>query len=82
MATSLYKLYQEFAKMEVPSGYKVIFEFDDKERIILRVAHLDSDLRYSWAITPKELEAYKLDFVREHIHAMIEEIEMKIREDD
>lgn len=82
MATSLYKLYQEFEKMEIPKGYKVLFEFDDKARIIIRVSHIDSMLAYAWAITPKELEMYKLDFVKEHIHAMIDEIEMRIREDD
>lgn len=80
MATSLYKLYQEFSKMDIPGGYKVSFEFDDRARIIIRVSHYDSMLTYAWAITPKELEAYKLDFVREHIHAMIDEIEMKNKE--
>lgn len=81
MATCLYKLYQEFAKMEVPPGYKVVFEFDDKERIILRVRHMDSDLVYTWAISPKELEYYKLDFVKQHIHSMIEEIQTRIKEE-
>lgn len=82
MATSLYKLYQEFEKMDIPKGYKVTFEFDDKARIIIRVSNIDSLLAFAWAVTPKELELYKLDFVKEHIHAMVEEIEMKIKENE
>lgn len=79
MATSLYKLYQEFSKMDIPGGYKVSFEFYDKDRIIIRVSHRDSMLlTYTWAVTPKELEMYKLDFVKEHIHAMIDEIESRL----
>ena len=80
MATSLYNLLIEIGKMNIPDGYVVSFIFNDSPNgsIKLKVEGPIGDKKETWAttwaISKKELETMKLDFVKDNIYAMIDHI--------
>lgn len=82
MANSLYKLLVEFDKMDISDGYIVSFDLGKKDTVILRVHCEDHPYRTSWAVSRKELELCKLDFIKENIEAMIDSLEEMRKEDD
>lgn len=81
MANCLYKLYEELGKIGVPDRYTVSFEFSKKNAIgrtgfiIIEVRDNETGYKTKWAVSPNELEENKLDYIADHIWAMIENME-------
>lgn len=73
MATSLYNLFIELGKMDIPDGYTVSFIFNGgpKESIKLAVTGPDDIYTTTWSVSKKELESRKLDFIRDNIDEMV-----------
>lgn len=73
MATSLYNLFIELGKMDIPDGYTVSFTFNNgpREAIRLSVTGPDDIYATSWSVSKKELESNKLDFIKDNIDGMI-----------
>lgn len=74
LSTSLYKLYLEIGKMEIPYGYEIGFAFNEGY-VRISLTNLQKDLRTAWVVSPKELELTKLDFIKDHLQAMLEDLE-------
>lgn len=83
MSSCLYKLYSELDNVFIPENFEVSFTFN-KGRLgksgYIRIVVLDkdTDAKITWVVAPKELERCKLDFIRDHIEAMID----SLREDE
>lgn len=74
MSTSLYKLYLEIGKMEIPYGYEIGFAFNEGY-VRISLKNLKKDLKTAWVVSPKELEMTKLDFIRDHLQEMLKYLE-------
>lgn len=85
MTSCLFKLYLEMENIAVPDGYVVSFAIENKRhpgksgRVTVKVVDEESGYRCSWAISEYELANHKLDFVKENIEAMIEDIQEKAK---
>lgn len=80
MGNSVYKLYSELEKVGIPDGFEVSFGFHHSHElgktgwIKITVTELATGVKFNWVVSPKELADAKMDFVRDHIEAMIERI--------
>ena len=80
MGNSVYKLYSELEKIHVPDGFEVSFGFRKASElgktgcIKITVTELATGYKMCWAVSPKELESAKMDFVKDNIEALIEKI--------
>ena len=80
MSSCLYKLYSELEDVVIPAGYEVSFSFRQEGIgrtgcIKIRVTDIRSGKFTGWCVTPKELERARLDFIKDYIQSMIEELE-------
>lgn len=82
MANILYTLLLEIGKMEIQKNYIVSFIFNDspKDTIKLEMKTSDGKFTTSWVISKKEIEWSKLDFIRDHILAMVDHLDEKCKE--
>lgn len=80
MGNSVYKLYSELEKISIPDDFEVSFGFHKSSNlgrtgwIKITVRELSTGYKMNWVVSPKELENAKMDFVKDHIEAMIESI--------
>lgn len=80
MGNSVYKLYSELKKVGIPDGFEVSFGFHNSSElgktgwIKITVREIATDEKLSWTVSPKELSESKMDFIKDHIEAMIEQI--------
>ena len=81
MTNCLYKLYEELGKIGVPDRYAVSFEFSRNNAIgrtgfiVIEVRDNETGYKTKWSVAPTELENCKLDYIADHIWAMIENME-------
>ena len=82
MTNILYTLLLEIEKMEIQKNYIVSFIFNDSPKDTIKLKMQTSDGRFatSWVISKKEIELIKLDFIRDHILAMIDHLDEKCKE--
>lgn len=82
MTNSIYQLFMNLKKMDIPDRYWVHLEFRGKfDMVVISVYDSDKGKKTAWAFSLKELESMKLDFVKDHIEAMIEHLENDTREE-
>lgn len=80
MGNSVYKLYSELEKIAIPDDFEVSFGFHKSSTlgrtgwITITVTELSTGYKMRWVVSPKELSEAKMDFVKDHIEAMIEKI--------
>lgn len=82
MTNSIYQLFTNLKKMDIPDRYWVHLEFRGKfDIVVLSVYDSNEGKKISWAFSLKELEAMKLDFIKDNIEAMIDHLQNDIREE-
>ena len=80
MGNSVYKLYSELEKVGIPDRFEVLFGFHRSSElgrtgwITITVREIETGYKMNWVVSPKELETAKMDFIKDHIEAMIERI--------
>ena len=81
MINSIYQLFQNLEKMNIPDRYNISFTFircsDPGRTSNVKVCVIDSETgeKYCWLTPTKEIEIAKMDFIKDHIEAMIEQFE-------
>ena len=80
MSNSVYKLYTELEKVRIPDGFEVSFGFHKSSElgksgwIRITVTETATGEKLAWVVSPKELENAKMDFVKDHIEALIDQL--------
>lgn len=81
MGNSIYQLYLNLEKMKIPDRYFVDFRFYQNSEpgrtsnIKITVTNKETFEHFSWLVTTKELSEAKMDFIQDHIEAMIDAME-------
>jgi len=82
MTNSIYKLFMNLKKMDIPDRYWINFDFRGEfDYVVISVYDTKEGKKISWSFSLNELEHMQLDFIKDNIESMIDHLQNDIREE-